>query len=948
MPRIPAARLLLPLVLLLAAGACHGGSGPAGPAPDARLPDDTTVIRGRLWNGLRYYVRPNREPRARAELRLVVDVGSVLEDDDQRGLAHFTEHMAFNGTRRFAKNELVDWLEGVGMRFGPDVNAYTSFDETVYMLTLPTDTAGVLETGFDVLEDWAHGVEFDTAEVRKERGVVIEEWRLGRGAAARIQEQQMPVLFRASRYARRLPIGDPHLIETFDPVRLWRFYEDWYRPDLMAVVAVGDFDPVEVEKMIRARFTTLVPRPEPRPRRRFGVPRARGTQFSVSTDPELTSSSVTLVHTSPARVRRSVAAYREGLVEALYSGMLIDRLNELTQTPDAPFMGVSSFSGSLVRPLDASLLSADVGEAGVERGLAALLAETRRAAMHGFTAAELEREKADQLRAWEQIHAEREKTTSSQFAGQFVGHFLYGGALLEVESEYRLVRELMPGITLDEVHDRAREWQRTRDRTVLISAPRKDGVAVPGERALAAVVDSVTRLALAPYREDVGDGPLVRNPPAPGRVVAERALDAVGATEWTLSNGVRVILKPTDFREDELLLVARSPGGTSLASDADHLAAQTAAAAVQVGGVGDLSVIDLQKRLAGKAASVGPDLGELHEGMSGIASPRDAATLLELTHLYFTAPRRDSLAWEAYLQRARETLRNRGASPEGAFQDTVAKVLSGDAPRARPLTAASFDSVSLDRALAVYRDRYGDASDFTFFLVGAFQPDSLRPLVERWIGSLPAAGRRERPRDVRRPIAGGVVRRTVTRGLEPKGRTQIVFHGPAAFSRAEVLALRTLGDVLQTRLRDRLREDLGGTYGVAVSGSASQEPREEYRFVVDFGAAPERLDELTAVVFAEVERLRREAPTVAEMAKVREEQRREKEVNLRDNAWWATQLMTYVRFGWDPSGITAVGGAGPHTEPEAVRDAARRYLDPARHVQVSLVPEPAVPRQVAR
>jgi zinc protease len=906
------------------------------------------VVRGTLWNGLRYYIRPNHEPRARAELRLVVDVGSVLEDDDQRGLAHFAEHMAFNGTRRFEKNELVSWLEGVGMRFGPDVNAYTGFDETVYMLTLPTDTAGVLETGFDVLEDWAHGVTFDTTEVRKERGVVIEEWRLGRGAGARVQERQMPVLFRASRYARRSPIGDPATIATFDQVRLWRFYRDWYRPDLMAVVAVGDFDAAEVERMIRARFSLLVPPPDPRPRRRFGVPRARGTQFSVTTDPELTSSSVTVVHTAPARVRRSVEAYREGLVEALYSGMLIDRLNELTQRPDAPFLGVSSFSGSLVRPLDASLLSAEVGDAGAERGLAALLSETRRAAQHGFTAGELAREKADQLRAWEQIHAERSRTTSSQFAGQFVAHFLYGGALLEVGSEYELVQRLMPDISLSDVDERARAWQRARDRTVLISGPQKEGVAMPGRDALNAVVDSVGRLALEPYREDVSDAPLVRTPPVPGRVVAERALGEVGATEWTLSNGVRVVLKPTDFRDDELLLIGRSPGGTSMADDRDHLAAQTAAAAVQVGGVGDLSVVDLQKRLAGKAASVGPDLGELHEGMSGIASPRDVGTLLELTYLYFTAPRRDSLAWEAYLERARETLRNRGASPEGVFQDTLASILSGGAPRARPLTAASFDSVSLDRALAVYRDRYGDASDFTFFVVGAFQPDSLRPLVERWLGSLPAGGRREAARDVRGPAPAGVVRRVVRRGLEPKGRTQLVFHGPLDFARGEALALRTLADVLQIRLRDRLREDLGGTYGVAVAASAAREPRQEYRFVIDFGSAPERLDELTAVVFAEIEALRRDGPGAAEMAKVREEQRREKEVSLRDNGWWATQLMTFHRYGWDPAGITAPGGSGPHAAPEAVRDAARRYLDPQRHVQVSLLPEAAPAERAAR
>ncbi|MDB4949885.1 MAG: peptidase domain protein [Gemmatimonadetes bacterium] len=930
------------LCLLLWAAAC----APRGPAPagepyprGARLPDDSSVIRGRLWNGLSYYVRANHEPRRRAELRLVVNAGSILEDEDQRGLAHVVEHMAFNGTTHFAKNELVDYLEGVGMRFGPDINAYTSYDETVYMLTLPTDSAGVLDTGMQILQDWATGITFDTAEVRKERGVVVEEWRLGRGAAARVQERQMPVLFRRSRYASRSPIGDPEVVRRAPVAAIERFYRTWYRPELMAVVAVGDFDPKAMEAKIRTSFAWIAPSAKPRPRERFSVPGHEGTRYAVASDAELTSAMVTLVHTTPSHVRRTAGEYRRAIVESLYSGMLNERLNELTQRPGAPFLGVSSFSGSLVRPVNAAMLTAEASENGVERALASLLTEAQRVARHGFTEGELAREKANQLRSWEQIFAERDKATSGQFAGGYASHYLYGGPLLDLATEYRLQQAYLPGVSLDEVNARARELLGTRDRTVMASVPAKPGVRVPDEARLAAVVDSVRRADVQPYRETDSGAALMATLPAPGRVVSETRIPEAGVTRWTLSNGARVVLRPTDFRADEILFIGRAPGGTSLVPDSLWLDAQTATAAVQVGGVGTLSVVDLQKRLSGKAASVGTDIDELAQGVSGYAAPRDVETMFQLVHLYFTQPRRDSSAWEAYRERARESFRNRGASPEGAFVDSIQKVLSRDDPRGRPLTPASFDSLRLDRALEVYRRRFADAGGFTFYLVGNFSPDSVRPLVERYLASLPATGAHEtwRDRGVRPPT--GVVRRTVRRGLEPKARTELVFTGGMEFSRASGVALRALSDVLEIRLRERLREDLGGTYGVGVGASSQRDPAPMYRVSIDFGADPGRLDELTRVVFQQIELLKRDGPTPQELDKVREEMRREKEISLRDNGWWTMQLVSYDRLGWDLRSITDAADAPAPVTAELVRQAARRYLDPQSYVQVSLLPE---------
>ncbi|HET7230111.1 MAG TPA: insulinase family protein [Longimicrobium sp.] len=909
------------------------------------LPRDTSVIVGRLPNGLTYYVRRNAEPPKRAELRLVVNAGSILEDSTQRGLAHVVEHMAFNGTRRFAGQQIVQFLEGVGMRFGPDVNAYTGFDETVYMLTLPTDTAGVLAKGLDILEDWAGAITFDSAEVRRERGVVIEEWRLGRGAGARIRDKQFPVLFAGSRYAERLPIGDPEIIRNAPVETIRRFYHDWYRPDLMAVVAVGDFDPRQVEAMIRERFGRIPARAGARPRTTFGVPAHAGTRYNVATDREATGTSVEVVRTVPSRIRRTRALYRESLVESLYASMLDRRMTDITQSPGAPFLDVSTFRGSLVRPLDAYFLTARVPDGGTERGLAAVLAEGERAARFGFTQPELDRARAELMRQWEQIYAERTKETSADYAGRYAGHYLYPGSLLSTTQEYGLNRGLLPGIRLAEVDSVARRAFAATDRTILVVAP--DTTPVPTERQLATIAQDAAHVPLTAYTDSVSTEPLLDREPTPGRIVSTKAIPEIGVTEWRLQNGVRVVLKPTDFKQDEILLSGRSPGGTSVVPDSLFRYAQTAGAAAAVGGVGRLSTTDLVKRLAGKAASVGTSVGDLTESVGGYASPRDVETLFQLVYLYFTQPRRDSAAWAAYIERGRNAMRDRGASPEGAYRDTLNAVLTQNHLRERPFTAATFDSLSLDRSLAIYRERFADAGDFTFYLVGAFNPDSVRPYVERYLGALPGTGRREAWRDVGVRAPEGVVQRTVRRGVEPQSRTSIIFSGPATADRRTSSLLRTLGDVLEIRLRERLREQMSGTYGVSVGGGVSKEPREEFQFSVDFGADPQRLEELTRAVFAEIDSVKATGVTPDELRKVREAQRREREVALRENNWWLGALTSYDVYGWDPRLIPSPPLSQTLTSDE-LRDAARRYLDMQRYVRVSLYPEATPPATGSR
>jgi zinc protease len=947
----------LPLAVALAGCASAEPAPNAAPAPSARaagmqpaaaqaaivqpdipLTGDTAVIRGTLPNGLTYYVRRNAEPRARAELRLVVNTGSVLEDPDQRGLAHFLEHMAFNGTRRFEKHEIVDYLERVGMRFGPDINAYTSFDETVYMLQLPTDSAGVVDTGLQILRDWATDISLDSAEIEAERGVVIEEWRLSRGAGGRISDRQFPFLFAGSRYADRLPIGDTATLRTFRPATLRRFYERWYRPELMAVVAVGDFDPREVEAKIRAEFGALPASASSLERPETTLPFPDSVRYMVTTDAEVPRGQVSINWMIPDRPDTSVADMRRGIVEGMYSGLLGDRLNEITLRPDAPFLDVGSYQGASLRPLETFVLNAAVAEGGTERGLAALVAEVERAARHGFTAAELEREKAELLRLWEQIHAERGKTTSGQFAGQYADNFLRQGQLRSIDDDYAVQTTLIPAITLAEVNEAARRFAAHRDRVVLVTGPAREGLAQPTEARLAFVADSAARADVAAYTETLSDAPLLARAPAPGRIVEVDSVVEVGVLRWTLSNGARVVLKATDFKDDEILFSATSPGGLSLLPDSAYRYGQTATAAVQLGGVGELSLTDLQKRLTGKAASVGANLGDYAEGMNGFAAPRDVETLFQLVHLYFTQPRRDTASWTAYLQRGREALRNRGVTPESAFNDTLNAILNQRHVRTRPFSTATFDSLDIDRSMRIYRERFANAGDFTFYLVGRFDPDSLRPLVETYLASLPAADGREERRDPGIRTPEGVVRQTVRRGVEPKARTALVFTGPAEFSREATAEMSGLAEALQLRLRERLREDLGGTYGVGVSGGVARDPYPRYSLSITFGAAPERLDELVGVVFAVMDSMRTAGPSQADVDKVREASRRTRETSLRENDFWMGQLMGYDRMGWDVRMIDDEPLSARLTV-ERIRDAARRYLDESRYVQVSLVPE---------
>lgn len=902
------------------------------------IPVDPQITIGTLGNGLKYYIRENKKPEDRAFLRLVVDAGSILENDNQQGLAHLNEHMAFNGTKHFKKQELINYLESIGMRFGPDINAYTSFDETVYMIEVPTDSSEMVKKGFQILEDWAHNLSFDSVEIDKERGVVIEEWRLGRGANARIRDKQYPVLLKDSRYAKRLPIGKKDILENFKHQTLIDFYKNWYRPDLMAVVAVGDFNKDWIEKLIKQHFSNIKNPQNERERKTYSVPDNDSTLFSIVTDPEATSTQVSLYYKLPVPPQATVKDYRQGLVEQLYNGMLNNRLRELSQQPNPPFIYGYSGKGRIVRTKEIYILAAGVRDDGIERGLETLLREAKRVKQYGFTQTELQREKEDMFRYIEKAYNERDKTKSSTLADEYIRNFLTDEPIPGIVYEYNLQKKYLPGIKLNEINKLGTEWM-NKSEVVLVSAPQKDGLTIPDVKELKDIINKVNNEKITAYDDKVSTQPLIEKIPKPGEIVTEKEFEKLGLTEWTLSNGIKIYLKPTDFKNDEVLFQGFSPGGNSLVPDSEYVPAATATALIQLSGVGNFNYIDLQKKLAGKIVNVSPYIGELSEGIGGSASPKDLQTMFELIYSYFVNPRIDSSAFLSYESKLKSWLENRNASPEAAFHDTLQNTLNQYNYRHEPWTMERLRKMDMQKSFNIYKDRFADASDFSFIFVGNFKPDSIKPLVETYLGSLPTLTRKENWKDLNINPPKGIINKKVNKGIEPKSRVNITFTGPFDWNYETNYEFNSMLDVLRIKLREVLREDKSGTYGVGVYGSGEKIPDEKYSISITWGCAPDRVDELVKDVFEQIDSLKQAPVAPIYITKVKETQIRANETNLKENRYWLNLLNNYLFNKLDLSEINRYSERISGLDAEKIQDAAKKYFNIKNYVEVTLYPE---------
>jgi len=903
------------------------------------IPLDQAVKTGKLENGLTYYIMVNKKPEKRMELRLAVNAGSVLETDAQQGLAHFVEHMAFNGSRHFKKNELVQYLESIGMRFGGDINAFTSFDETVYMLQIPTDVKEQMDKGFLVLEDWAHGLSFDHEEIDKERGVIVEELRGRKGAGTRIAEKQYPAIFHDSKYKDRLPIGKEDLLRTFHYDTLKNFYTRWYRPDNMAVIAVGDFAPEYVEAKIREHFSRMQPPSDPLNRPAVPVPDHAQTLFSIVPDPETTGSSISVMIKLDAREEKKIRDYRRGMIEDLYGSMFNARLDELLQKPDPPFMSAYAVFTTQARTKDAYRYGASVENNGIERGLEAVLIEAERVRRHGFTITELERAKTDILRRMERAYNERDKQNSDGPAMSLVRHFLSASPYPGPELRYRLYEKYLPTVTLNEVNEITKVLPEAGNRVILASMPEKKDIRIPDEKQLAQVFERVSKMKIDAYVDEVANKPLAEVPESKVKVVWEKEHKELGLTEWRLSNGIRVVLKPTDFKNDEIRFAALSPGGSSLTSADDYFSATMAANFIDESGLGEFDAVKLRKALTGKVVGLSPFINELQEGLSGSAAPKDMETLFQLIYLTFTQPRKDTAVFQSQKSRMKAMLENRGAMPEAVFGDTVNTVLSQYHPLRKPLTAQRLEELDHETMMRVYRDRFADASDFTFIFVGNLTLESFKPMVERYLGSLPAIKRVENWRDLGVRIPEHAVEKTVRKGMEKKSMVLLLFNGPFEWTLQNAYDLTSLDELMNIRLREAVREEKGGTYGVGVRASASRLPRNEYMTIVSFGCDPDRLEELVDATVAELKKIAESGPTGEEIKKIQEIQRREREKNLKENSWWLGRLQSVYTHDDDPLEILRFDDLVSNLSAERMKNMASRVLTFDSMKKFVLLPE---------
>ncbi len=904
------------------------------------IPVDPSVLSGVLPNGLTWYTEHQEEPKDRLVLRLVVDAGSILEDEDQRGIAHLVEHMAFNGTTRFPGNGVITYLESIGAAFGPHVNAHTSFDETVYKLMVPTDDPAGVSKALDVLEDWAGGISFETAAIEAEKGVVVEEWRRNQGAGFRVSKAMLPHTY-GEAYANRMPIGTDESIQAFEPDAVRRFYRDWYRPELMAVIAVGDVDPAEMAAEIEWRFGDLRGPDAPRARDRVEMPPFPDRRIAIVADPELTQTSVSYGRGFDDREGATHAAARKNAVEGLMLSMVRERLGDRTRAADRPFLS-AGVGWSRLSPTESSRqLSARARENGGPAALEALLTEWVRVGRHGFNPGEFSRARSERLAEYDEMLAQKEDRESVGEAEELVRVYTNGEYYTLVEYEVAMMRRFYQEVPLDEVNAFARTWLAGDSVVASLTLPAKPESPPPTESEIAALIDRVLASDPPALADISSDGPLVAVPPTQGSIVATTTLDpGLAFTRWELSNGVEVLFRETPFTADEIVLRGWSPGGTWLASEADWVAASTAVDLAKASGFGPYDAALLEKRLSGRRLSVGPWIGSQFEGFDVTSSREDLDTALSLLWLQATAPRFDPEILERDRLDRANALRQRALNPETPFQDAFTAALWGDHRRYRRWVVEDLVEMDLVRSEAFYRSRFADFSDATFAIVGDVDEATLRPLVERWLGSLPGGGRVEIAPDVGARRALGQHEIEVRSGTEPVARVRILYHG--AFDN-DVLARnrqQAVADVLRTLLREDLREARSGVYGVSVwTDDDKRVPSPAWELGIEFVCDPARVPELKEAALAIVEKVRTTPVAAHYVADLRAKNRRDREVGLKANDWWVDILAVFFQNEEDPGLILKWDERNDSLSPEVVVEAAGRFLDPANRLVVVRLPK---------
>jgi zinc protease len=903
------------------------------------IPIDPSISIGKLDNGLTYYIKHNPKTENKAELRLVIDAGSVLETEKQQGLAHFLEHMAFNGTRNFKKNELIDYLENLGVLFGADLNAHTSFDETVYKLTLPTDDDEVYDKGIEILRDWSDGMTLAEKDIDEERGVIAEELRSGLIGSRRLFNSYVPLITNNARHAKRLPIGKLNVILNADYEELRKFYRDWYRPDLMALMVVGDIDVEETKQKILQNFGDLKNPPNPKQRTHYGIPDNEELKAGIFTDPEVSSLKFFAYYKKQKNNTETLGDYRTALINRLYTGMLNLRLEEAREEGVAPVIEIKGGIGDFLADKDSYFVSATLKEDHIKEGIIATLKESERAKRYGFKQSELDRYKKQLLNSANLIRKEEGKINSRAYVEDYIEHFIEHKPIPGSEFTYEFYKTQLPTITLEEINAVSEEWIGDENISLVLAGPEKEDLELPKEETLVHWFESIKDLKLEAYEDDLKVDELMSWTPKSGKVKSSSYNKEINVTEWKLSNGVTVVLKPTKLQNDVINLSGVRPGGSSLAPDKDYISARFAGDIINQSGLNNISESGLRKLNMGKTASVKSYINFYEELISGESSTRDFETMLKMTHLSFTSPNKDEAAFSVFKDRRVSAYKNNELNPYSYFRKKIAVKMTDNHLRATPVESKQVkEELDLDKAYDFYKKRFASAKGFTFFIVGNFELDSIKPYVETYLASLPSGNIKQKSKDIKLRYTQGN-NETFYKGQEDKAEVHLRYTGKFDFSIRKKDLLSALSHVIRLRLYEELRENRGGVYGVRVASYASEIPYNWYRHSIDFTTSPDDVEELIKAVHSELDKIRKEGVTEADLHKVKEALRLRGKEGLDYNSYWSMKLKEVYRYDLDPSSIPDFNCFADELNSNELQELAKEYLTEANYSQFVLLPE---------
>ena len=894
------------------------------------IPFDPSVKTGKLENGLTYYIKKNAKPENKVDLRLVVNAGSILETDDQQGLAHFMEHMCFNGTKRFPKNQLVDYLQSIGVKFGQHLNAYTSFDETVYFLPIPSDSPEKLEKGFQIIEDWAFNTVLTPEEIDKERGVVLEEYRLGLGAGKRMQGRYISKMMHDSHYAERLPIGQKEVLEKFKHQSLINFYKDWYRPNLMSVIVVGDIDVAEMEKKIISHFSSYKNPANEKLRKVYDVPNHKETFVAVESDKEASSAQVQLMYKDYGTPKPvvNVGDFKNSLVEGLFSTLLNTRLDELTNSATPPFTyGYSYYGGTFARNKKAYQSVAMSQEDKQLNALKVLVTENERAKKFGFTQGELDRSKAEFLASIEKAYNDRDKTNSVNFVGEYQANFLEKEPVPGIEWTYQMMKQLMPLIELKDVNSLIKDYVKEDNRVIILTGPEKEGLKKVTEQQ---VLDALKVNAddLKPYEDAAVATSLMRNEVKPGTIVSRESNAKIGTKTLVLSNGVKVIYKNTDFKNDEVLFEAVSFGGTNLYSNEEMKKVQFANGALAEAGFSGLKLNDINKFMTGKIARVNPYISSTTEGLRGNATPKDLEYLFQMTYAYFTDLNYDAEAFEGFKQKQSSFFKNMASQPQNYFQQEFYTYLNKENPRFNGVMPTDKSWAETDYKLAYnkYKERFSNAADFEFYFVGNIDDKTMEEYAVKYLASLPATNKKEKPVDLGYRMLKGDLKKVVNKGTDPKSNVTIMYYGDATYSAKDAMTMQALGEVLTIKLIEQLRENESGVYGVSARGSLSKIPNGMYSFNIGFPCGPDNAEKLTASALKELQNIIDNGPDEKDVAKFKEGELADFRKDSKENRYWLSNFTRSYIYGNSTEDVLKFEEAVNAVTAKDIQNIAKKYL----------------------